>query len=132
MNRTATLAVALCTTLICACEQPTVSSTAVSGDATTEELKRLEEAANGGDSEAMYSLFLAIAQRGTDAKPISEEERKQAVLWLERAGKLENWRAAFVLSLFYEHGTFGFQKSPKDKAYWSAIFEKNKPKTKEP
>jgi len=80
----------------------------------------------------MYSLFLAIAQRGTDAKPISEEERKQAVQWLKRAGKFENWRAAFVLALFYEHGTFGFPKSPKDKAYWSAIFEKNKPKTKEP
>ena len=112
---------------ISSCEGAESSSPSAPGTLATEEITDLEHAALAGNSEAMYSLFLAIF-KNANSPSFSEEERVRGLQWLEKAGKLGNWRAARVLADSYKYGGFGYPKNPKEEAYWRGVFEKNRTK----
>jgi len=69
----------------------------------------------------MYTVFVAIEQKGTPEKPISDEEQKLATYWLIKAGESRNLRAASVLALCYEKGCFGVPIDPGKAHYYQGI-----------
>lgn len=93
-----------------------------------DESTNLVKAAEAGDSEAMYSLFLNIAQRGTK-EGYKPGEADQAKHWLLKAGELNNWRAAEVLALCYEKACWGLSVDLEKSKHFKEVSEKYRPNT---
>lgn len=97
-------------------------------DTGTREPTNLIKAAEAGDSEAMYSLFLHIAQKGT-REGYKPGEADQAQQWLLKAGELNNWRAAEVLALCYEKGCWGLPIDLEKSKHYKEVSVKYRPNT---
>lgn len=97
-------------------------------DTGTHEPTNLMKAAEAGDSEAMYSLFLHIAQKGTK-EGYKPGEADQAQQWLLKAGELNNWRAAEVLALCYEKGCWGLPIDLEKSKHYKEVSVKYRPNT---
>lgn len=91
---------------------------------TPEEKERLMELAKSGDSEAMYSPFLDVAERGSIKPPPSREEYEQATQWLLKAGELNNWRAAYILQLCYTKGCWGLSPNKEKAEHYKDVVAK--------
>ena len=91
------------------------------------DIGQLIDAAEKGNSEAMYAVFDTIEQKGTPEKPISNEEQKLATYWLIKAGESRNRRAASVLALCYEKGCFGVPVDPSKALYYQGISKSGAP-----
>ena len=94
----------------------------------THEPTNLVKAAEAGDSEAMYSLFLHIGQKGTK-EGYKPDEADQALRWLLKAGELNNWRAAEVLALCYEKGCWGLPIDHEKSKHFKEVSVKYRPNT---
>jgi len=95
--------------------------TAGSAHSADPDIGELIDAAKNGNSEAMYSVFVTIEQKGTPENPISDEDQKLATYWLIKAGENRNLRAASVLALCYEKGCFGVPVDPSKAHYFQGI-----------
>lgn len=95
-------------------------------DPSAREPTDLVKAAEAGDSEAMYSLFLHIAQKGTK-EGYKPGEADQAQQWLLKAGELNNWRAAEVLALCYEKACWGLPVDLEKSKHFKEVSEKYRP-----
>ena len=95
-------------------------------DTGTREPANLVKAAEAGNSEAMYSLFLHIAQKGTK-EGYKPGEADQAQHWLLKAGELNNWRAAEVLALCYEKACWGLPVNLEKSKHFKEVSEKYRP-----
>ncbi len=78
-----------------------------------------EEAAERGDSDAMYELFaLGSTGQGT------EKDEAKAVAWLRKAAERNQPRALFNLGAFHAMGSFGFaQDFDASATYYEAASE---------
>ena len=95
------------------------------------EYDHLRTLAKKGDSEAMYNLFLDVAERLGDQEGPTQEEFIEARGWLIKAGELNNWRAAYVLQLCYTHGCWGFRIDNDKANHYKSVYEKYRPENLE-
>lgn len=90
------------------------------------ELTRLIHAAEAGEPEAMYSVFVHIGQKGAK-EGYKPGETDLAQYWLLKAGESNNWRAAEVLKLCYEKGCWGLPIDLEKSKHYAAVLEKYGP-----
>ena len=83
--------------------------------------------AEAGDSEAMYALFMDVAERGADKVKPTKLEYADAKKWLLKAGELKNWRAAFVLELCYRSGCWELELNENKAKHYKSVYEKYRP-----
>jgi TPR repeat protein len=92
----------------------------------TKALEHYLKSAKRGNGEAMYSVFLYIAQKGTK-EGYKSGEADLAQYWLVKAGENNNWRAAEVLKLCYEKGCWGLPIDLEKSKHYKAVLEKYGP-----
>ena len=83
-----------------------------------DEIKKFENAAKNGDSDAMYELAKNYANEsyGNDADDDDDENHKKALYWYEKAAKAGNVKSMLELAANYRFGFCGFDKD-KEKAF---------------
>ncbi len=89
--------------------------------------KHLINLANQGNSEAMYNLWLGVAERVDSQTPPTIDEMDEAREWLIKAGDLNNYRAAHVLALCYLKGCWYFEINEDKAKHYKQIFEEFRP-----
>lgn len=86
-------------------------------------LKALEyyrKSALAGNSESMYSFFIAVGQL-TSAEEQTDELMNEARQWLVKAAQHKHHGAATALSTLYKIGGFGFPKDEKKSLHYENI-----------
>ena len=92
-------------------------------------LANLVHAAEAGDAEAMYSVFVTIARRATPERHLSKDKMELSRYWLIKAGEHDNWCAAEVLQLCYEEGCAGLPIDLEKSKHYAAVVRANRPTT---
>lgn len=87
------------------------------------ETQHLIDLANQGNSDAMYNLWLGVAERMDAQTSPTIEEINKARKWLVQAGELNNWRAAHVLALCYSTGCWDFEINEVKAKHYRKIHE---------
>ncbi len=93
----------------------------------TEAMRHYQAAAESGETEAMYTLWMKTAMRVDSETPPTEPEKDIARDWLTKAADLNNWRAAYTLSVCYKEGCWGFPKNESKAEHYKDVADKYRP-----
>ncbi|GBU20948.1 hypothetical protein R80B4_00835 [Fibrobacteres bacterium R8-0-B4] len=89
----------------------------------TKSIEKYKEAANQGDVEALYNIYLNYAS-GLESVYYAEygvfdpDIRKETMVWLTVAAEQGHPRAQYSLGLRYLDGSWGFPKNTEKAIYW--------------